>query len=130
MDSTNRVTMAAAVFAGGAAGSLLRDALTASAFLPDLLTSTFTVNVLACLSIGLLAGWRDRLQVHAWHLGAIGFCGGLSTFSSFVADVHARIVAGDAAGMLFAPAIEIAIGILVAVVGEAITRRPTDSLDR
>jgi CrcB protein len=47
--------------------------------------ATITTNVLAGLILGIIAGWAmkhtDNQQVLL--LGAVGFCGGFSTFSTF-----------------------------------------------
>ena len=45
------------------------------------------VNVAGCLFIGLLYGWFERADVLSpeWRLFlTVGFCGGFTTFSTFV----------------------------------------------
>jgi len=69
---------------GGAAGSILR-------YLTDRRVQrwhdsvfpwgTLTVNVVGSLLLGFLSGWALRDGLHA--LLAVGFCGGLTTFSTF-----------------------------------------------
>lgn len=94
-----------AVFAGGAAGTLLRAAL-ASAF-PHSPTSwpwpTFAVNVLAALLLGyFVTRLQERLPVSSYRrpLLGTGLCGGLSTFSTMqvellkMIDAHAWGLAG------------------------------------
>jgi fluoride exporter len=77
-----------AVLAGGGLGSLVRFAISlaiqkqAAIGFP---LSTFLANVLSCMVLGLVA--RIGLTIplgDAWRLFVItGFCGGLSTFSTF-----------------------------------------------
>ena len=113
----------AAVVAGGAVGSLGREIATGG--LPDLdpLTSTFVVNVVACLVIGWLFAARHRLHERHLLFGAVGFCGGLSTFSAFAADVHGTLAGGDPVAGLLASILEIAAGLLAAIVGAGLGRR-------
>lgn len=115
--------MYVAIFVGGALGSLLRE-LTLP-LIPGFgpLTSTFFINVVACYFIGLLYGIRHRVHVHVMPMAAIGFCGGLSTFSTFTADVFDLAARDDLFGVIVAPTFEIAFGILAAAVGERSVRR-------
>lgn len=74
------------VFIGGGAGSVLRYFL--GIVIPrsgqGFPWPTFMANVGACIFIGLLAyTLKDRLSPQAGLLLATGFCGGLSTFSTF-----------------------------------------------
>jgi CrcB protein len=79
------------VGAGGAVGSMLRYAI--ALLLPragkGFPWATFTVNLVGCFVIGLLAGliprqhWMFRT---GWMLLATGLCGGFTTFSSFALD--------------------------------------------
>lgn len=95
----------AAVFAGGAAGTLVRAAL-AVAF-PHSPTSwpwpTFSVNVVAALLLGyFVTRLQERLPVSSYRrpLLGTGLCGGLSTFSTMqvellkMIDAHAWGLAG------------------------------------
>lgn len=124
MPTSPRTTVALlAVFTGGAAGSLLREALPPLIPSTDLLTSTFAINVLACLIVGWLFAVRHRVHAHVMHLGAVGFCGGLSTFSSFVADIDQKLADGSYGFAVTAPTLEIVTGLLAALAGEMLGRR-------
>ncbi|MEM9126434.1 MAG: CrcB family protein [Pseudomonadota bacterium] len=117
-----RILMFLAVFTGGAAGSLVREAF--SLEIPGLpfLTATFGINIAACFVLGWLYSVRHRVHAHVLHLGAVGFCGGLSTFSSFVAELE-RLAIGNIWSVPAAAGLEIAFGLAAAVIGENLGRR-------
>jgi len=81
-----------AVMAGGAFGSGARYLLTAAVHGPGadgFPWGTFAVNLLGCLSIGVLAGMIGRvgyLPAQAHHPLVIGFLGGFTTYSAFALD--------------------------------------------
>lgn len=80
------------VFLGGGMGSVLR--YITGRFIPATLndtpfpTSILVVNVLASLVLGAVVGWLMHRSADegARLLIGVGFCGGLSTFSSFSYD--------------------------------------------
>ncbi|NVO57756.1 CrcB family protein [Rhodobacteraceae bacterium B1Z28] len=111
-----------AVFVGGAAGSLLREAFSLEIPGVPFLTATFGINVAACLVLGWLYSVRHRVHAHVLHLGAVGFCGGLSTFSSFVAELEVMVDTNIWA-VPAAASLEILFGLAAAILGEAIGRR-------
>jgi len=85
---------AALVFVGGGAGALSRyllDRTIQSRHRSDFPLGTLVVNLLGCALIGIVYGHSLR---HGWNttvstLLAIGYCGGLTTFSTFaVESVH------------------------------------------
>ena len=94
------------VFAGGGVGSLLR--YITGRFLPGALTGSafpiaiLLVNVVASALLGVVMGWsmsrtvseEDRLLL------GVGFCGGLSTFSSFSHDTVVLLQNGRAGAAL------------------------------
>jgi CrcB protein len=77
------------VFLGGGLGSVIRFSL--NKWISSLHTQhfpwgTLTVNVAACLIVGIVVGWADHKQIVSPSLRlfwTIGFCGGFSTFSTF-----------------------------------------------
>jgi fluoride exporter len=104
----------AAIFAGGALGTLARAALAegfphAAAAWP---WPTFSVNIVAAFSLGyFVTRLQERLPLSAWRrpLLGTGLCGGLSTFSTMqveivnMIDAHAwALAAGYAAASLAA----------------------------
>lgn len=117
-----RAWMYLAVFVGGAAGSLLREAFSLEIPGAPFLTATFAINVAACLVLGWLYSIRHRVHAHVLHLGAVGFCGGLSTFSSFVAELE-RLAESGGWYVAVALALEIVCGLGAAILGEGIGRR-------
>jgi fluoride exporter len=91
-----------AVAIGGALGSLLRWALglQLNALFPDLPLGTLASNVIAGYVIGVAIAWFARIPDLAieWRLFVItGLMGGLSTFSTFSAEVVADIQQGKLA---------------------------------
>ncbi|HAI75831.1 MAG TPA: hypothetical protein DCM08_06245 [Microscillaceae bacterium] len=85
------------VFVGGGLGSVVRFAVARWAqtyLVAHFPIATLAVNVAGCLLLGCLSAWLsqqpDRVQAAYWQawLG-VGFCGGLTTFSTFAAELYA-----------------------------------------
>ena len=78
-------------FVGGAAGSMFRfwlSGVVAQQFGETFPYGTLTVNVVGSWVIGFAAGWLAHHGNAAWASAVkafvtVGFCGGLTTFSSF-----------------------------------------------
>ncbi len=113
------------VFVGGTAGSLARELL--APLLPGywVWLPILIINVMASFLIGWLYVARDRLHPRMMHLGAVGFCGGFSTFSHFTHDTSDLILAGRMLEALGMVAAAVGLGLAAAVAGEAIGRRST-----
>ncbi|MEO0823577.1 MAG: CrcB family protein [Pseudomonadota bacterium] len=107
-----------AVFVGGAVGSLARELLAPMVDLGRPWMATLAVNILACLLIGWLYALRDALHRHLIHFGAVGFCGGFSTFSHFVLEIEGLLLGGAWLEAAAAAALAIGLGIAAAVLGE------------
>jgi len=92
------------VFLGGGLGSLCRYGLVVLFADHDfrLPAATITANVLAGLLLGLIAGWamRHTDNQQMLLLGAVGFCGGFSTFSTFSLE-NVQLWQNDNFGALF-----------------------------
>jgi CrcB protein len=89
----------AAIFAGGALGTLLRAALAEA--LPHAATAwpwpTFAVNIVAAFLLGyFVTRLQERLPLSAYRrpLLGTGLCGGLSTFSTMQVEILKMISAG------------------------------------
>jgi CrcB protein len=111
------------VFVGGTAGSLARELL--APLLPGLWVwlPILIINVAASFLIGWLYVARDSLHPRMMHLGAVGFCGGFSTFSHFTHDTSDLILAGRVSEALVMVAAAVGLGLAAAVAGEAVGRR-------
>jgi CrcB protein len=113
----------AAVFVGGAVGSITREIIAPFGFEAGWLSGTFVANIIACFIIGWLYAIRHRIHAHVLHLGAVGFCGGLSTFSTLAADLFDVIQMGHYLGAVRSFGLEVTFGIAAALIGEMIGRR-------
>ena len=118
----------AAVFAGGALGTLLRAALSES--FPHSPTSwpwpTFTVNVVAALLLGyFVTRLQERLPISSYRrpLLGTGLCGGLSTFSTMQVELLKMIEAGAYGLALGYAAASVAAGYLAIHLATAAVRR-------
>lgn len=116
-----------AIGAGGALGAGLRWAVVAAASPPPAFPwPVLAVNVVGCAVLGiLLAGeWsrpRARLVLHDF--GGIGFCGGLTTFSTFALELARFLDAGRSGLAASYLAASVAGGIAAAVAGAFVLRR-------
>jgi fluoride exporter len=106
-----------AVFLGGALGSWLRLNLVALSAGASLFSATFVVNILACFLLGWLFGKRESMSPNMLAFALVGFCGGLSTFSSFAAGLVAYSASTGAAFALLRAGAEIAAGLVAAMAG-------------
>ncbi|SCG45379.1 FluC/FEX family fluoride channel [Micromonospora halophytica] len=118
------VTVLGAIAAGGVLGALARAGVQAA--LPHSPTgfpwATFAVNVTGCLLIGALMAVLGRRRVAPLtrpFLG-VGVLGGFTTFSAYVVDVHAALVAGAPVTALAYLATTLVAGLLAVVAGDAL----------
>ena len=91
------------VAAGGAAGSVARYLLSRALHdtpLGSFPVGTMTANILGCLAIGLVCGLSAGATPPVGHslklLLTVGFCGGFTTFSTFMNESLTLCKAGDA----------------------------------
>jgi CrcB protein len=118
----------AAVFAGGAIGTLARAAL-AEAFPPRAASwpwPTFAVNILAALLLGyFVTRLQERLPVSNYRrpLLGTGLCGGLSTFSTMQVELL-HMIDADAWGLALGyAAASVAAGYAAIHLATAVVRR-------
>ena len=100
---------------GAMPGALLRWQAGGSA------TAHLLVNVVGSFCLGVLAGpipFRTSLVL----LLGIGFCGSLTTFSSWMLDVMRLIQAGEPAWALLLIGLSLGLGVLSAAAGLALSR--------
>ena len=118
----------AAIFAGGALGTLARAAL-AQAF-PHAATAwpwpTFTVNVVAAFALGyFVTRLTERLPLSSYRrpLLGTGICGGLSTFSTMQVEILEMISAHAWTLAIGYAAASIAAGYAAIALATAVVRR-------
>jgi CrcB protein len=86
------------VFVGGGLGSLLRYALGVSfqSMSSPFPWATLCANCIAAIIIGVLYAQGVKLSsASLWFFAAVGFCGGLSTFSTFSLETVQLIKQGQ-----------------------------------
>ena len=104
------------VVIGGALGTLLRAGFTALLPPQDHLWpwNTFAVNLLGSVLIGLILEAGEKLHAHIRAFHAVGFCGGLTTFSAFAVET-VRLVQGGHRALAVAYVVASVLGCILAV---------------
>ncbi len=116
-----------AVFVGAGCGACLRFALgqTLNRLLPQLPLGTLVANLIGGYLVGVAIAffaWRSELSV-LWRLALItGFLGGLTTFSTFSAEVVNAFSRGDLGWALATAAAHLVGSLLLTVLGLATVR--------
>jgi CrcB protein len=116
----------AAIAIGGAAGAALRWAVVTSVEAGPFPWQVFALNVVGSVLLGVLLAeeWshpRARLVLH--DVGAIGFCGGLTTFSTFSLEVVNLVRDGNASFAVIYAVSSVAAAIAGVTAGAAALRR-------
>ena len=86
---------------------------------------TLTVNLLGCLLIGIIYGLaaRHTAQPQEWLMFfTTGFCGGLTTFSTFIHENYMLLSPGRFSLFALYAAASLLLGLLCAWLGHALTR--------
>lgn len=85
---------------------------------------TFAVNILGCLIIGIIFGLIDRGMTISPTMKAfltIGFCGGFTTFSTFMNENFMMLGTGQALTAIGYTVLSFAIGLLAVWGGHSLT---------
>ena len=120
----------AAISAGAALGAVLRWMLATrlNPLLPDLPLGTLAANLLGGYVIGLVLGWlalRPDLPPEVRLFLVTGLLGGLTTFSTFSAEVVAQLASGRMGWALTIAATHLAGSLLLTALGLATVRWAT-----
>ena len=103
---------------GGALGSVLRYGLGRLAMQP---WGTFSANIFACLVLGFLTAKlaaEGNTDTNTWRLLlGIGFCGGLSTFSTLMLELVQFGQKGETVSGIAYLAVSVVVGALALVLG-------------
>ena len=126
MRGTRTRTRAAAIAIGGATGSGLRWAVVTTLDAGQFPWPVLALNIAGSILLGaLLKAERSQsaAQLVLRDAVAIGFCGGLTTFSTFALEVVDLVRAGRAGAAFVYAVASIALAILGVIAGAGIRRR-------
>jgi CrcB protein len=117
----------AAISAGASLGALLRWLLSnrLNALWPNLPLGTLAANLLGGYAIGVVVGWlalRPELPPQVRLFLVTGFLGGLTTFSTFSAEVVMQLQEGQMGWALTIAATHLAGSLLLTALGFATVR--------
>lgn len=99
---------------GAASGAAIRWAFTTTF---DNGVGLLLLNVMGSFLIGWLAGRKPSLARPLWLLVGTGFCGGLTSFSSFALDVARRLDDSQPASAVQATLVTVVLAVLAAIAG-------------
>ena len=111
---------------GGALGSIIRYLLSKivqETTLSSFPFGTMTVNLLGCLVLGIIYGMTSDLTILSREvrlLLAVGFCGGLTTFSTFMNENLSLLRFGNFAHVALYTGGSVVIGLLAVYLGKLI----------
>lgn len=113
--------------AGAVPGALLRwlleqRALTVGGPWAALLQASLVPNLIGCFLIGLLIVQPPR-RASLYLLAGVGFCGSLTTFSSWMLSMAQRLGTGDRLGAMATLMVSLLAGLALVALGAALGRR-------
>ena len=111
-------------FLGGAARYWLSRSISTAGFV-RLPWGTMAVNVAGCLLIGLVCGWFERTDMLSpeWRLFlTVGFCGGFTTFSTFVHEDYTMLLTDRFGAFAVYAVLSFASGLLAVWLGYFLVR--------
>jgi len=86
---------------------------------------TMAANIMGCFLIGLFYGIFERYNIMSehWRLFlTVGFCGGFTTFSTFIHENYASITEGRFLQMALYASVSFLVGMLMVHVGNMLAR--------
>lgn len=113
------------VFLGGGLGSCLRYLISIFYKSNAFPLGTLVANLIGCMLLGFLIGYINRLEMFRQETTLflmVGFCGGLTTFSSFTLDLFQLSKASSLVWPLLYFSLNIVLGILALLVGIWLSR--------
>ena len=119
-------TRAALIALGGCAGAGVRWAVVAASPAGTFPWPVLAVNVVGSILLGiLLTPGRPQADPYGWRFdaGAIGFCGGLTTFSTFAVEVVHLAQDGRTAAAITYAAVSVVAAVAGVMGGATVARR-------
>ena len=115
------------VFIGGGTGSVARYLISKYLNSPSssIPYGTFTANIIGCFCIGIVFGLALKNNVMSQNtvaLLATGFCGGLTTFSTYAYENHSLLKSGDFINFMLYAIGSFALGIIFVFAGMFIVK--------
>jgi len=116
------------VFIGGGGGCVMRYVLSqyiTCKIIKSFFYGTFAVNILGCLLIGVILTLSDKSDLLSQNqklLLATGFCGGFTTFSTFIYESKTLIKSGDIVTALWYTMFSVLVGFLAVLLGVYIAK--------
>lgn len=111
-------------FLGGGSRFLVSKAMTALWATPFPL-GTFAVNILGCLLIGFFSGLNDGggwMTPHTKLILTTGFCGGFTTFSTFMNESNSLLKDGNYALVMLYLGLSLLLGLAAVVAGHQLAK--------
>tara|TARA_S200000501_G_scaffold349509_1_gene365671 strand:+ start:5785 stop:6153 length:369 start_codon:yes stop_codon:yes gene_type:complete len=110
------------IFLGGGVGSIIRYVISQTFAHPKygFPWPTLVANFLGCLIIGILLGLtirNDSARSELYLFAVVGFCGGLTTFSTFSAESLHLIKSGNILSFLIYAVLSVIGGLSAVVIG-------------